>query len=157
MGALSLTAACSDNTSDADRIEARLNAGARALEDNKIADAAEVLAEAYRDVSKRDKTTMKRLAFVARRQGPLSLYLRDFKIVIAAPDTVTRDGDAPNGTTATVNVDVYAVQGANEMKKAADLIPERARKHAIELDMKKIDGEWQVTSMAGDRLGTATF
>ncbi len=144
---------CAEKAADDVQIEKVIRDGAKAIEDNKISDAAEALADHYSDAAKRDKITLKRLAAFTRARGPVGLFLRDFKIDIDGADaSKVRAGEAPDGATANVDVAVYAVQGRNQVKVASDLIPQGARKHAVTLKMQKLDGEWKVVSMKGDRL-----
>lgn len=146
-------AGCAEKAADDVQIEKAIRAGAKAIEDNRISDAADVLADHYRDDAKREKKTLKRLAAFTRARGPVGLFLRDFKIDIdGATASMVSDGEAPDGATATVDVSVFAIQGRNQVKVASDLIPKGARKHDVTLKMQKLDGDWKVVSMKGDKM-----
>lgn len=137
--ALVLAAGCSEKKTPEEVIKASLDDAAEALAEARIGDAADLLADDYKDARGRDKRSMKGLALLATRGGKVTINRTD--------ETITVNGD-----TATVKAKVWAVQTARDAKVVADLIPQ-GRAVEVEITLKKMGDEWRVTAIDGDDYG----
>lgn len=116
-----------------------LDAGAAALGKGDVAAAGDLLSDAYRDGAGRDKRTMKQIAFVALRQGPVRVVYRDVSIQV-------------EGERGTATLQAFVVQGQAEVASLEDLLPQNARQLALTVSFAKEGDEWRVISIEGDGL-----
>jgi len=135
-----LASACSkEERTPEEIIKEKLDQATAALTKAKIKDAAELLADNYKDVRGRDKQKMKAIAFLVTRQGSVSLKRTD--------EVITVEGDK-----ATVSTKVWAMQTNADAKVVADLIP-RGQAVEVMISLERQDDEWKVTAIDGDPLG----
>ena len=134
-----IASACSqEKKTPEEQITAQLDEAMAALEAAKLGDAAELLAEDYKDGVGRDKRKMKAIAYMVMRQGRVSIKRMG--------ETIQVDGDK-----ATVTTKVWAVQTNADAKVVGDLIP-RGQAREVVIQLERRDDEWQVTSIDGDAL-----
>ena len=130
-----LAAACAKESPEA-KIRRALDDAVAALAAKDAKGAGAVLADDYADTGKRSKTDLVRLAFFALQRGPVFVRLNSVETDVM-------------GDTAATRLEVLAVQGAPEVKSAADLLATNARTFELTLAWKRDGGDWQVTRIDG--------
>lgn len=130
-----LCAACARESPEA-RIRRSLDDAVAALAAKDAKGAGAALADDYADAGKRAKKDLVRLAFFAVQRGPVFVRLQSV-------DTEVR------GETASTRLEVLAVQGAPEIKSAADLLATNARTFQLTLSWRKDGADWRVTRIDG--------
>ena len=113
-----------------------LLAGAKALDDNKMSDAMDVISEQYGDSAKRDKKQLKGILFIALRRGPVWVALRDIVVTL-------------DGAKASASLNAFAMQGKAKIETLGDVIPDQARKFELEIKLMKDDDTWTITAIEG--------
>lgn len=132
-----LASACTKTLTDEEQVRKVLDDGMAALEEGDVGAAGDLLADDYKDPAKRDKRTLKQIALLVLRRGPLRVVLRDVQIQV-------------EGTAATATFDAVAVQGAAEVKEMSDLLPQNAKQMKMTVKLSKQGDAWRVTSIEGD-------
>ncbi len=131
-------AGCKDaKVTEEEKVERALDAGLDALEKNDIGAAKAVLSDDYKDKAGRSKMQMGILANFVLKRGPVRLVMKNNGIKI-------------EGGKATVTADIFAVQGAEAIKTPKDLLPQRAKKFSVTVELVKDGDSYQVTSIEGD-------
>lgn len=130
-----LAGACARDSPEA-RIRRTLDEAVAALAAKDVSGAGAALDDAYADAGKRSKKDLVRLAFFALQRGPVFVRLQSV-------DTEVK------GETASTHLEVLAVQGAPEVKSAADLLATNARTLELTLSWKKHGADWRVTRIDG--------
>lgn len=133
---------CEDQKTPEQEIKELLDRGVTALEQNKHADAVDLLSPSYLDSAGRNQKKMKSLSFVLLRRGPVMVFLSDVNISV-------------NGISASVEMKATAVQGKRKIEALNDVIPQNARKMNITLQLLKEGDVWRITAMDGDGMGRA--
>ncbi|MBI1946735.1 MAG: hypothetical protein HYS27_13640 [Deltaproteobacteria bacterium] len=134
-------AACERERPEA-KIRRALDDGVAALAAKDAKAAGALLADDYADAGKRSKKDLVRLAFFALQRGPVFVRLQSVETEVA-------------GEAATSKVAVLAVQGAPEVKSAADLLATNARTFELTVSWIKDGNDWRITRIDG--LPTLSF
>ncbi|MCC7070940.1 MAG: hypothetical protein IT383_06445 [Deltaproteobacteria bacterium] len=136
-----LLSACARETPEA-KMRRALDDAVAALAAKDIKGAGAILADDFTDGAKRTKKDLTRLGFLALQRGPVFVRLQSVSTEV-------------EGARATTELTVLAVQGAPEIKSAADLLDTNARTLELTLRWRKDGGDWQVTHVEG--LPTLSF
>jgi hypothetical protein len=135
--ALALTApGCRRQTPEA-AIRALLDDAVAALAARDVTRAARHLSPAYKDTLGRTGQQLRGLAFWVLRRGPVTVILRDTKILV-------------DGETATVTTVAHAFQGRTQIDRLADLVPQGAERFELTIHLAREDGTWKVRALDGD-------
>lgn len=135
--AVLLLAGCTEKLSDEEQIRRVLDQGVAHLEAGDSASAADLLSERYLDSTRRDRTTMKRIAFFILRRGPVRIALKDVVIDV-------------EGNKATARFVAWGLQGAAEINTLSDVLPTGARQMQLDVKLAREDDDWRVTAIDGD-------
>ena len=127
--------ACRRETPEA-KMRRALDDAVAALAAKDAKGAGAILADDYVDGAKRSKTDLVRLGFLALQRGPVFVRLQSVATVV-------------EGASATTELTVLAVQGAPEVKSAADLLDTNARTFELTLRWRNDGDRWRVTTVDG--------
>jgi len=130
---------CEKKLTPEEEIRALINRGVAALEANQLSQVVELLAKEYLDSGGRDYKKMKSLAFIVLRRGPVMVFLSDVSIDV-------------NGVSGTVQLKATAIQGQKKITALKDVIPQKARKMDLTIQVLKNGNDWEIMAMDGDRL-----
>jgi hypothetical protein len=119
-----------------------LKEGVERLEARDLKGAVALLAEDYQDGGGRTRDNLKGIAFVIFQRGPVLVHLSDVRI--------TLQDDA----TATAELKAIALQGAEAVQTARDLLPTRGRALELTVKLHKRSGKWLVSAIDGDNLAS---
>lgn len=119
-----------------DVIRRTLDEAIEALGKKDAREAGAVLADDFVDDAGRTKKDLVRLAFLALQRGPVF-------VKVSSLDTTVE------GSRATSSVQVLAVQGAAQVKSAADLLDTNARRFELTLSWRKEGSDWLLTRVEG--------
>lgn len=131
--------------SDEAKIRALLDDAVQAVEEGRIGDAFDHVAEDYKDDAGNDKAQAKAiLAGQAIRGSRITIVRRDEKV------------DVEEGaTTASARFDAALFRG--DRAKLKGIVPQRSGTYRFTLDLRKDDGTWLVTKATWESIPASSF
>jgi len=139
-----LIGACTKETEE-DRVKKVITSVQQAAEEKKIAAVLEHISKSYRDPQGNDYNGIKGiLAFYFFRHQKVSVYMPNIDIVVTGP------------TAKALFQAILTGRGAGE-SAGTTILPEALGAYDFEVQLKKEEGKWKVTSAQWQRAGEGTL